>query len=131
MHYVAYPHIHSSFRSMPVLCTRILKPFDDSEPTGLKVDIAVSKRLHTDSFLKFWTSAPSGLSSSLLPSFVARLFSCPQRRQFLSRALVHYCFLVFCCTGEYISLDLFYPTHCDDLFLVVCSFIIVFNVCFL
>ena len=35
---LAYPHI-SSFRTMPVLytSTRILKPFEDSEPTGLKV----------------------------------------------------------------------------------------------
>ena len=38
-------HIHiiiSSFRAMPVLYTStcILKPFEDSEPTGLKVDIA-------------------------------------------------------------------------------------------
>ena len=36
------------------------------------------------------------------------------------KALVYYCFLVFCCSGEYISLHLFYPAHCDDLFLVVC-----------
>ena len=41
---LAYPHM-SSFHVMPVLThkhthTRILKPFDDSEPTGLKVDIA-------------------------------------------------------------------------------------------
>ena len=40
---LAYPHI-SSFRVMPVYThkhtnTRILKPFGDSEPTGLKVDI--------------------------------------------------------------------------------------------
>ena len=42
-------HIHiiiSSFRAMQVLRhkhthTRILKPFENSEPTGLKVDIAV------------------------------------------------------------------------------------------
>ena len=31
-----------------------------------------------------------------------------RRRQFLSKALVYYCFLVFRHTGEYISLDLFY-----------------------
>ena len=39
---LAYPHV-SSFRTMPALyaSTRILKPFEDSEPTGgLKVDIA-------------------------------------------------------------------------------------------
>ena len=38
---LAYPHI-SSFRTMPVpyTSTRTLKPFEDSEPTGLKVDIA-------------------------------------------------------------------------------------------
>ena len=130
MHYAAYPHIRSSFRSMPVLCTRILKPFDDSEPTGLKVDIAVSKRLHTDSFLTFLDISSFWSVLFFASFFCSRLFSCPQRRQFLSRALVHYCFLVFCCTGEYISLDLVYPTHCDDLFLVVCSFIIVF-MCFL
>ena len=38
---LAYPPI-SSFRPMPELytSTRTLKPFEDSEPTGLKVDIA-------------------------------------------------------------------------------------------
>ena len=38
---LAYPHI-SSFCAMPVLytSTHILKPFEDSELTGLKVDIA-------------------------------------------------------------------------------------------
>ena len=37
---LAYPHI-SSFRTMPhKLHTHTLKPFEDSEPTGLKVDIA-------------------------------------------------------------------------------------------
>ena len=43
MHYVGiYPHI-SSFRAMSVYTqtrTHILKPFEDSKPTGLKVDIA-------------------------------------------------------------------------------------------
>ena len=40
---LAYPHI-SSFRTMPVLhtSTHILKPFEDSELMGLKVDIAVN-----------------------------------------------------------------------------------------
>ena len=44
---LALPHINS-FRTMPVLYTsprthtHILKPFEDSEPTGLKVDIACS-----------------------------------------------------------------------------------------
>ena len=33
--------------------------------------------------------------------------SCTQRRQFLLKALMYYCFLVFPCIGEYISLDLF------------------------
>ena len=44
---LAYPHI-SSFRTVPVYAhkhthtnTCILKPFEDSEPTGLKVDIAI------------------------------------------------------------------------------------------
>ena len=39
---LAYPHI-TSFHTMPVLytSTRILRPFEDSEPMGLKVDIAV------------------------------------------------------------------------------------------
>ena len=39
---LAYPHI-SSFRTMPVLytSTHLLKLFEDSEPTGLKVDIAL------------------------------------------------------------------------------------------
>ena len=55
------------------------------------------------------TSAPSCLSSALLPSsFVVYLSSCTRRRQFLSTALVYYCFLVFRRIGEYISLDLFY-----------------------
>ena len=44
---LAYPHI-SSFRTMPVLHrnkhTRILKAFEDSEPTGLKADIAQKLR---------------------------------------------------------------------------------------
>ena len=45
------------------------------------------------------------LSSSLLPSsFVVSLSSCTQRRQFLSKVLVHYCFLEFRRIGEYISL---------------------------
>ena len=37
---LAYPHI-SPFRAMPVpyTSTRTLKPFEDSDPTGLKVDI--------------------------------------------------------------------------------------------
>ena len=41
--YVLRWHSHiimSSFRAMPVLYTRILKPFEDSEPTGIQVDIA-------------------------------------------------------------------------------------------
>ena len=44
--YANVVHTSSSFRAMPVLytstrtLTRILKPFEDSEPTGLKVDIA-------------------------------------------------------------------------------------------
>ena len=39
---LAYPHI-SSFCTMPMLytSTRILKPFEDSELMGLKVDIAL------------------------------------------------------------------------------------------
>ena len=36
----------------------------------------------------------------------------PRRRQFLSKALVRYCFLVFRRIGEYISLDLFYNLTC-------------------
>ena len=42
---LAYPNI-SSFGTMPAsaihMHTRILKPFEDSELTGLKVDIAVN-----------------------------------------------------------------------------------------
>ena len=47
----------------------------------------------------------------LLYVFIVYLSSCTQR-QFLSKALVYYCFLVFRHIGEYISLDLFYEwTH--------------------
>ena len=57
----------------------------------------------------FYTSASSCLSSSLLPSsFVACLSSYTRRRNFLSKALVYCCFLVFCRIGECICPDLFY-----------------------
>ena len=49
----------------------------------------------------FCTSASSCLSSSLLPSsFVVSLSSYTRRRQFLSKALVYYCFLVFRGIGQ-------------------------------
>ena len=63
----------------------------------------------TDSFRHFCTSAPSApscLSSSLLPSsFVVCLSSCTRRRQTLSKGPKYCCFLVFRRIGEYISLD--------------------------
>ena len=37
---LAYPHISSFHAIHKHTHTRILKPFEDSEPTGLKVDIA-------------------------------------------------------------------------------------------
>ena len=43
----------------------------------------------------------------LLSSFVVYLLE-PEEDVFLSKALVHYCFLEFWRIGEYISLDLFY-----------------------
>ena len=53
----------------------------------------------------------SSLSSSLLPSSFDVCFSSyTQSRQFLSKVLVYYCFLMFCRIHEYIPLDLFYPT---------------------
>ena len=52
-------------------------------------------------------------SSSLLPSsFVVCLLSCTQRRHFLSKALVYYCFRVFHHNGD-ISLDPFYLINSD------------------
>ena len=38
--YILCWHIHISVHSVLYTSTRILKPFEDSEPTGLKVDIA-------------------------------------------------------------------------------------------
>ena len=59
-------------------------------------------------FSFFNTSSPFCLSSSLLPSsFVVYLLS-PEEDNFLSKALMYFCFLVFRRIGEYISLDLFY-----------------------
>ena len=59
--------------------------------------------------IKVFTSVPSCLFSSLLPSsFVVCLSFCTRRRQLLSKALMYHCFLVFRRTGEYISQDLFY-----------------------
>ena len=40
MHYAGISMYISSFRAIHKH-TRILKPFEDSEPTGLKVDIAI------------------------------------------------------------------------------------------
>ena len=46
VHYVGISTYQFSFRTMPASAihtnTRILKPFEDSEPTGLEVDIAKS-----------------------------------------------------------------------------------------
>ena len=52
---------------------------------------------YVSSFLTcVFTSAPSCLSSSLLPSSsVVYLSSCTRRRQFFSEALLYCCFLVF------------------------------------
>ena len=57
-------------------------------------------------FLFYFTSATC-LSSSLLPSGFCVCLSYTQRRQFLSKVLVYYCFLVYRRIAESISLDLF------------------------
>ena len=65
----------------------------------------------TYSLLTFFTSVPSCLSSSLLPSsFVVCLFFLHPKKTvfFWSKGLVYSCFLVFHHTGEYIALNLFY-----------------------
>ena len=74
----------------------------------------------------------SSFSSVLFfASFFCCLSSCTRKRQFLSKALVYYCFLVFRRTGGYISLDLFYfecgtacgtnENHQHSLVLTACS----------
>ena len=64
MHYVDISSSNSSFRAMPVLytSTRILKPFEDCEPTGLKVDIAKETESETTvySLLSFGCSEGYG-----------------------------------------------------------------------
>ena len=56
----------------------------------------------------FFTSAPSCLSSSLLPSsFVVYLLAPEEDSYFCSKTLVFCCFLAFRHTGGYIFLDLF------------------------
>ena len=74
---LAYPHI-SSFRTMPVLHTstrhtRVLKPFEDSEPTGLKADIAraVGDRGAQDGHPDFHT-APELCSTAIVTRFAMR-----------------------------------------------------------
>ena len=73
-------------------------------------DVVLNLRIHSYFFIFFFTSASSCLSSPLLPSsfIIICLFSCTWRRQFLLKALVFPCFLLFRRIGEYISLDLFY-----------------------
>ena len=77
------------------------------------------------------SSSSSSFSSSSFFFFFVCLSSYTQRRIFLSKALVYYCFLVFRRTGGYISLDLFYfecgtacgtnENHQHSLVLTACS----------
>ena len=72
-------------------------------------DVVLNLRTHSYDFWILFTSA-----SSCLPSFCLLLllllslyFLAPDDDNFLSKALVFPCFLVFCRIDEYISLDLF------------------------
>ena len=56
----------------------------------------------------FFFNISSFLSLFFFTSFFCCLSSCTRRRHFLSKVLVHYCFLVFPRTGKYISPDLSY-----------------------
>ena len=84
-----------------------------SEHTQLKSDeyIFIFHPIIGEHFYFFFLSFFSSASSCVFffaSFFFCCLSSCTRRIQFLLKALVHYCFLVFCRTGEYISLALFY-----------------------
>ena len=59
-------------------------------------------------FYYFFFNISSFLSLLFFTSFFCCLSSCTRRRHFLSKVLVHYCFLVFPRTGKYMSPDLSY-----------------------